>query len=81
LVLRPGGTVSAEALWDAVAGLSRADRPELIRVVSSLPVTAWGRPHRAAAAAPVGPDDPVWPLIPGGGYHPGPAAIGIGPSG
>jgi putative long chain acyl-CoA synthase len=75
LVLRPGSAVSAEALAEAVAGLSRADRPELIRVVSSLPVTAWGRPHRTAAAAAIGPDDPVWTLIPGGGYRPGPAAI------
>jgi len=79
LVLRPGGLVSADALWAAVAGLSPVDRPELIRVVSSLPVTAWGRPHRSAAAAAVGPEDPVWTLIPGGGYRPGPAAIAARP--
>jgi putative long chain acyl-CoA synthase len=81
LVLRPGGAVTADALADAVAGLSEADRPELIRVVSSLPVTAWGRPHRSAAAAAVSPDDPVWTLMPGAGYRPGPAAIGIRPPG
>ncbi|HEY2834271.1 MAG TPA: AMP-binding protein [Sporichthyaceae bacterium] len=75
LVLRPGTSVSAEALSAAVAGLSRADRPDLIRVVASLPVSAWGRPHRTAAAAAVSPSDPGWTLAPAGYYWTGPAAI------
>jgi putative long chain acyl-CoA synthase len=75
LVLRPGASVSAEALSAAVAGLSRADRPALIRVVAALPVSTWGRPHRTAAAAAVSEHDPLWVLGPAGDYRPRPSAI------
>jgi putative long chain acyl-CoA synthase len=51
LALRPGRTLDAAAVTQALAGLSALQQPVVVRVLPSIPVTTWWRPLRAALRA------------------------------
>ncbi len=44
VTLRPGGELTAKELTRALDGLPPAERPAIVRVVDSIPVTTWYRP-------------------------------------
>jgi putative long chain acyl-CoA synthase len=69
VALRPGRTLRARDLTAALAVLTPADRPELVRVVDEIPVTTWYRPLTSTLRAQ------GVPAATGGG----PAAWALGP--
>jgi putative long chain acyl-CoA synthase len=61
VTLRPGAEVSAKDLTRALEALPAAERPAIVHVVDSIPVTTWYRPLTAALreAGVPSPDDPL----------------------
>ena len=59
VTLRPGGELTAKELTRALDALPPAERPAIVRVVDSIPVTTWYRPLTGALreAGIPSPDD------------------------
>ena len=73
VLLRPGAQLETRAITQALASIEPADRPDLVHVVESMPVTSWHRPDAAALAAaglPTGiGGTAVWARNRHGGYR------------
>jgi putative long chain acyl-CoA synthase len=70
LTLRPGRELSAEDLTVAVAQLEAHERPEVVRVVAEIPLTAWWRPRRDRLALEAGAQkQPAWHREKDGSYR------------
>jgi len=73
LTVRPGRDLSTARIEAALSGLSLVDRPEVVRLLTDMPMTTWWRPDHAVLrrdhpAAAVG-----WVRTPAGSYRPMPA--------
>jgi len=72
VTLRTGGTLDADLIAAALAGIPMENRPDLIHVVDEIPVNAWFRPDTAALSARATPEEgwDAWTLdLRGGRYR------------